>query len=235
MIFIIVAIILIIVFVVATIILCISLTRHYDSSDSGGVQVGGSEEVSSSLKDDEKVGARGEIEVNHHLRQILRYDEYLLVNLLLPFHHGHKTEIDCVIISRKGVFCVETKNWSGRICGSDEEDIWYQHYTYKRLGIREHKNPVWQNEAHCDALEKRLYKGCPIYNVVIFKKLDKGSSIDSKYAYKLREFIDFYNSLEDNELSESQMYKVYDTLVPYVATNKQLEKHKKDLQRRFSD
>ena len=220
-------------FIVLTVI--ISNVKNNNSDDTGGVQVGGSEEISSSLNDDEIAGARGEIEVNHRLRQILRYDEYLLVNLLLPFHHGHKTEIDCVIISRKGVFCVETKNWSGRIYGSDEEDIWYQHYTYKRLGIREHKNPVWQNETHCGALEKKLYKGCPIYNVVIFKKLDKGSNIDSKYAYKLSEFIDFYNSLEDNELSESQMYKVYDTLVPYVATNKQLEKHKKDLQRRFSD
>ncbi len=220
-------------FIVLTVI--ISNIKNNNSDDTGGVQVGGSEEVPSSLHDDEIAGARGEIEVNHRLRQILRYDEYLLVNLLLPSHHGHKTEIDCVIISRKGVFCIETKNWSGRIYGSDEEDIWYQHYTYKRLGIREHKNPVWQNEAHCDALEKRLYKGCPIYNIVIFKKLDKGSSINSKYAYKLREFIDFYNSLEDNELSEIDMYKVYDALTPYVATNKQLEKHKKDLQRRFSD
>lgn len=49
-------------------------------------------------------GRVAESSVNATLRELLRDDEYLLTNLLLPLKNGHKTEIDGVLISRKGIF-----------------------------------------------------------------------------------------------------------------------------------
>ena len=82
-----------------------------DYRDGGGTQIGGGERIPFFTPANERAGMWGEKIVNYHLRPLLRQDEYLLANVLLPLKNGHKTEIDCVLISRKGVFCVETKTW----------------------------------------------------------------------------------------------------------------------------
>ena len=59
------------------------------------------------------------------LRPLLREDEYLLANLLLPLRNGHKTEIDCVLISRKGIFSLKQRT-GYYISGNDDDEYWHQ-------------------------------------------------------------------------------------------------------------
>ena len=124
-------------------------------------------------------GRTAETYVNEALRSLLKDDEYLSENLLAPFKNGHKTEIDAVLITRKGIFCIETKSWMGSISGNDEDEYWLQAYQDMSRGVRKHRNPVKQNRAHCNALKETLNKPIKIENVVIFFDLEDCSGIDA--------------------------------------------------------
>ncbi len=203
-----------------------------DYGDGGGRQVGGAGRKSIFTPQNERAGLYGEKLVNHHIRPLLREDEYLLANLLLPLKSGYKTEIDCVLISRKGIFCIETKSWVGHISGNDKDEYWLQEYDDPCMKNREHKNPVIQNEGHCAVLERILHHQYQVDNVVIFVSLEDGFGIDSKFSYTLREFKNYYRSLGD-ELTSSQINQAYKMLLPFVATPEEINKHKEEIARRF--
>ena len=204
-----------------------------DYKDGGGTQIGGGERIPFFITANERAGMWGEKVVNYHIRPLLREDEYLLANLLLPLQNGHKTEIDCVLITRKGIFCVETKNWVGHISGSDEDEYWIQRYDDPYKSDREHKNPIKQNEGHCSILERKLKNNYDVNNVVIFANLEDGRSINSNYAYTVRSFKNYYRDLSDLELNEMQIKAIYQMLLPYVATAEELKAHREEIKRRF--
>ena len=202
-----------------------------DYKDGGGKQFGGSENANFFTPDNEKAGIYGERQVNYYLRPLLRADEYLLANLLLPLKNGRKTEIDCVLLSRKGIFCIETKNWIGHISGSDEDEYWKQEYDDPSMTNRYHENPVIQNEKHCTILERTLKNKYGVTNIVIFANLEDGWRIDSEYAYTIEGFRRYYRSLDDEELPEEEIAQIFDSLKPYIATSAQLEQYRKIIKR----
>lgn len=170
-------------------------------------------------------GLEGEHRVNAHLKTLLKEDEYLLEHLLLPINNGHKTEVDSVLITRKGIFCIEIKNWSGHIYGNDDDETWLQKTRDPDKPHIEHNNPVRQNDWHCFILEKLLSDKYELYCAVIFSHLEKKNSIFSYYTYTIKDFIDFYGNLEE-ELSVVEIKSIYDKLSPYVATAIELDEHK---------
>ena len=179
-------------------------------------------------------GFYGEEVTKSHLKKLLKEDEFLLNNILLPLKNGHKTEIDSILITHKGIFCIETKNWVGHISGKDEDEYWYQDYDDPSKGFREHKNPVKQNEHHCEILEKHLGNSFSIDNIVIFIDLEDGSNIDSNCAFSLEEFKNYYSSLNNDELSTSEINQIYERLRLYIASDIQLKEHCEDIQKRFN-
>ena len=77
--------------------------------------------------------------------------EYAMVpNVTIPDGLGGTTQIDHVIVSRHGVFVVETKNWKGWIFGSEDDREW----TQKFRGGHSQKvpNPLRQNFKHTETL-----------------------------------------------------------------------------------
>lgn len=217
--------------VVVLVIVQANIHNKGDYGDGGGKQIGGNENANFFTPDNEKAGIYGEKQVNYYLRPLLRADEYLLANLLLPLKNDHKTEIDCVLISRKGVFCIETKNWVGRISGSDEDEYWKQEYDDPSLTDRYHENPVIQNEKHCAILERTLKNKYGVTNIVIFANLEDGWGIDSDYAYTIEGFRRYYRSLDDKELPKEEIVQIVNSLKPYIATSAQLEQHKRNIKR----
>ena len=135
---------------------------------NGKTDVGIDEKASFPILANDQAGIVGENEVNDLLSFLLRSDEYLLPNLLLPLWNGEKTEIDCVLISRKGIFCIEIKHWVGHISGNDEDEFWLQEYDDSYWEDKWHRNPVKQNNGHCVILKKKLNNRYWINNVVIF-------------------------------------------------------------------
>ena len=50
----------------------------------------------------------------------------VLKNLYIPIGYGKTTEIDVIMIHRKGIFVFESKNYSGWIFGSRNDRYWTQ-------------------------------------------------------------------------------------------------------------
>lgn len=96
------------------------------------------------------IGRVGEWKLRFGLWLFLRQDVYTRFNnVILQLGPGETTEIDHVIVSRHGIFVIETKNWGGAIYGCEHEHQWTQ-----KIGrlTRRHQNPIRQNQKHVAAL-----------------------------------------------------------------------------------
>ena len=206
----------------------INLHERGDYGDGGGIVTGDNQNYPFFGPRTDKAGIYGEKVAAYHLRPLLRADEHLLTNVILPIRNGKKIEIDCVLISRKGVFCVEIKKWVGHISGNDDDEYWLQEYDDPHLDDRRHRNPVKQNDFHSLILFEKLNKKYSISNVVIFVKLDDGSGIHSNNAFTLWGFKTFYRGKADDLLDIEDVNGIYDSLVRYVATREQLINYKKN-------
>lgn len=80
--------------------------------------------------------------------------EYVIVNdVYLPTREGETTQIDHVIVSRYGIFVVETKNWTGWIFASGDSSRWTQSVYRKKSSFQ---NPIRQNYKHICELSRNL-------------------------------------------------------------------------------
>lgn len=218
----------VIIFGILAALIIVSKIKHDrgDYNDGCGKHIGVDQKVSFFTPANDRAGIIGERRVSYHLEPLLRNDEYLLTNLLLPFKNGKNTEIDCILISRKGIFCIEIKHWVGHISGNDEDEYWLQEYDDPSLDDRRHKNPVKHNNWRCSILKKKLNNRYYVNNVVIFYGLEDGYGINSKYTYSLKEFRDYYRKLNDNVIPANFLEKNYQILKPYIATLEQLQRHR---------
>lgn len=73
-------------------------------------------------------------------------------NVTLPVANG-TTQIDHVIVSRYGIFVVETKNMDGWIFGDEKQPQWTQSVFGKKYKFQ---NPLHQNYRHTRALSEFL-------------------------------------------------------------------------------
>lgn len=215
--------------IILIIILCIVvLTKREngDHDDGGGKQVGGKQRAEFFQPKKDRVGEQGEIYINRVLRLLLRNDEYLLANLLIPLKNGHTSEIDCVVISRKGIFCIETKNWVAHVYGNKDDEFWYQSYDDPYKKDQQRKNPVLQNKAHCEILERELGYKFIAHNVIIFLSADSVES-DSDVVYSVSSFRSYFRNLPEDKLTEGQVSSIFHVLSKRVATEQQIDEHKR--------
>jgi hypothetical protein len=107
------------------------------------------------LAETERVGLEGELVVLQALTRLP--DEFVILHdVRLPVG-GRDTQLDLVVLSPYGVWCLEIKAWRGRVYGQATEPNW----TLVKLYGRElHKtrlsNPLLQNQYHCDSLQAYL-------------------------------------------------------------------------------
>ncbi len=190
------------------------------------------------LTTDEK-GKEGEKIVREYLNTLLKSDEYLLTNILLPLSNGNTTEIDAIFITHKGIFCVETKNWIGHLSGDDEGEYWIQKYDNPIKSPTKHRNPVKQNENHCFVIEKILNKELNekyyAKNVVIFPFIEDHYNLYSHRTYTLNEFNDYYNNLSTIIDYSEDLEAINEALSIYVATEEELEEHKKRIRKTYKE
>jgi len=115
-------------------------------------------------------GVMGEWMVNLLIKIFLNKKQYYLIkNVTLPTTDG-TTQIDHVIVSRYGIFVVETKNIKGWIFGSEKQRQWTQKI-FKHSS--KFQNPLHQNYKHVKTLETFLLDDSnampeSIFSVIIF-------------------------------------------------------------------
>jgi restriction system protein len=122
--------------------------------------------VEASFNTPERKGARGERLVHNALTSVLNEQDYrVLTDLILPVADG-TTQIDHLVLSRFGIFVIETKNMSGWIFGGAEQQKWTQ---VQKRNKRRFQNPLRQNYAHVKAVQEILKVDQKVlHNFVVF-------------------------------------------------------------------
>ena len=111
-------------------------------------------------------GARGERRVNSILNRQLPSGEYKAFHDVTLHTSRGATQIDHIVVSRYGVFVIETKNYTGWIFGDSKSKQWTQ--TIYRHKSR-FQNPLHQNFKHTKAVESFLsLSPRTVHSVVVF-------------------------------------------------------------------
>ena len=111
-------------------------------------------------------GITGEFLVNTAARLFLPKDKYHLIKDVTLQTNDGTTQIDHIIVSRYGVFVIETKNMKGWIFGSASQKTWTQKI-YRHTN--KFQNPLHQNYKHVKTLEALLdIPAATIHSLVVF-------------------------------------------------------------------
>lgn len=92
----------------------------------------------------------------------------ILRNAYIPKSNGKTTEIDLLYITQKGVFVLESKNYSGWIFGNENDKQWTA--TFPNGERRRFYNPVRQNQNHIKWLKRYIGANFPCYSVIVFSE-----------------------------------------------------------------
>ncbi len=130
-------------------------------------------------------------------------EEQIFRNVYIPKEGGGTSEIDIVIISKKGLFVIECKNYAGNIYGDGKRDKWIQYIGKKKSYFY---NPFLQNRSHIKNLRKNLEKfgDIPIISLVStikrgkwkVKNLNQGEYLLGYNSH----FNTIYESIPESEL-----------------------------------
>ncbi|WEG11161.1 NERD domain-containing protein [Pullulanibacillus sp. KACC 23026] len=111
-------------------------------------------------------GFLGEAGVRRALKKLPEQDYLVLNDVMLP-NQGKTTQVDHIVLSKYGIFVIETKNYKGWIIGKEKDRQWTQ-VIYKRK--ERFYNPIHQNYGHIKALETILsgvYEG-DFHSIICF-------------------------------------------------------------------
>lgn len=165
-------------------------------------------------------GKRGERRVLAKLSQLP--DEYTILNDLVFRTENGTTQIDHVVVSKYGIFTIETKNYRGEIYGDDNRQEWTQMIvtdvtylnkcwkTYTYVTKNHFYNPVKQSLGHALRIKELLsaFPHVKIVPIVVFVGGAILNNINSRhhvvYERNLLNTITGYKTifLNDNDVQE---------------------------------
>jgi hypothetical protein len=187
-------------------------------------------------------GVLGEWQVNLLIKFFLDKNKYHLIkNVTLPTDDG-TTQIDHIIVSKYGIFVVETKNMKGWVFGSANQKQWTQKI-FKHTS--KFQNPLHQNYKHVKTLEALLLDDSKANNDCIFSVIIFIG--DSTFKTKMpdnvrfaRGGIEYIKSKRDVAFSEDEVTDIFEQiesgrLERSFKTNRQHVKHVKEIVKEKSD
>ena len=153
-------------------------------------------------------GMIGEFIVKKTAGKTQENKQYVINDLIID-HDGKSSQIDHIVINPRGVFVIETKNYSGRIYGSESQHEWTQVLAFGKVKNKLY-NPLKQNATHVYHV-KRIIGDLPIYSLVVFiqnntKYITAPNVIP---VIKLKKYLNTGAEV----LSEDQMKITYDLLL----------------------
>ena len=206
----------------AIIIIIILIDKSKDYKNSAYYQI--TKQPYFSVKRD--IGKYGEYLTYKYLRNFETVDAKFLFNIYIPKENYETTEIDVLMISHKGIFVIESKNYSGWIFGSESQKNWYQ--TLPKGKNCSHKvpfyNPIMQNRSHIKYLKALLGEQIPMRSIIVFsdrcvlkhiKIYSNDISVINRYNVA-PVITEIYNQTSINLLTEKDIADIYNKLYPYT-------------------
>nr|WP_307993154.1 NERD domain-containing protein [uncultured Niameybacter sp.] len=171
------------------------------------------------------LGRNGEYLTYKYLQSYENKGGKFLFNCYLPKDNGETTEIDVILINEDGVFCFESKNYSGWIFGDEKAKNWTQ--TLPKGKGRSHKeyflNPIIQNKVHIKWLKKQIGENIPVHSVIVFSERCtlKKVHIESPDIYvinrnKILSTVREIGNRQNQKLTTQTINSLYDSLYPYT-------------------
>jgi hypothetical protein len=147
---------------------------------------------------------RGEALVRQVLIATLPSDSWHLLNNVTLQTDGGTTQIDHVLVSRYGVFVIETKHYKGWIFGDEKSKQWTQVIYNQKHRFQ---NPLHQNYMHLKAVQALLDFLAPdqIVGVVVFTGEAEFKSNCPPGVYSLNTLVAHLKGLDQQHLSENRM------------------------------
>lgn len=217
-------------FLALSMVMCyFAILYHAFSQDENGVLIGGNVYINKLDKRNRR-GPECELMFNKTLHHHIGKDDYLLSNVLIENNKETCGEIDSVLVSRKGLFCIEIKCNTGYGRGSENSKHWKFKKDPNRKGHSHVLNPFLQNERHCELLKEIIGPNYVIHNVVVFPNASSVAKIKSNKVFTTATFLNYFNSLQGNQLAKKDILKIVDELsgnIPVlhsIPTNKKLNK-----------
>ena len=93
-----------------------------------------------------------------------------IINDIMLNDNGKSRQIDHIFISNKGVFVIETKNYSGSIYGKETSNEWIEYLNKKKYNFT---NPIFQNYAHKQIISKIINDYNNVISIIVFTKSSK--------------------------------------------------------------
>ena len=171
------------------------------------------------------IGRMGENFVNGKLQKLDQNQYKILNDLLLPSQGNlNTTQIDHVVVSNFGIFCIETKAYRGWIFGDARQEYWTQViYRSKKRFF----NPLRQNYAHTKAVEALvmpLYPKVPILSFVAFPNADKLKISGTDSVGYAGDVMNKISSFHTQVISDTDRDKIYEILVRANIQDKKVRK-----------
>lgn len=137
-------------------------------------------------------------------------EKYVINDLRLRIDEEKTSQIDHVLINDKGIFVIETKNYSGRIYGKESQLEWTQVLNYGRVKNKFY-NPVKQNKTHAYHISNLLTEKHSLTSAVVFVQCNT-KYIESANVYDL---FGLYALISKGALvlNENQMKTAYEEIL----------------------
>ncbi|MFT8314149.1 MAG: nuclease-related domain-containing protein [Clostridium sp.] len=162
-----------------------------------------------------KYGIQGEKDIAELLATL--NNKYIVYNDIVIGGKEKGAQIDHLVLSPYGIFCIETKNMKGMITGKEDDKEW-THIKVMQGGKKSEKkfyNPCKQSRGHVNAVKNILrhsdFMNTPVYSVVTFSSnKDTNLKIQLQFTpvFKSDKLIDFINSKREIFISDDKLRRI---------------------------
>lgn len=140
---------------------------------------------------------------------------YSLNDIVFKTNNG-TTQIDHIVVSKYGVFTIETKNYSGDIYGNDFREEWTQIIVSSYVTKNYLYNPVKQSRGHAAHIKRILDNSnirVPVIPIVVFTGSANISNVETKqHVVHVEQLLEVINLYRTECLNETQVANAYEIL-----------------------
>ena len=179
-------------------------------------------------------GAVGEHKVSSKLNPLFfgKVEHRQINDLIIMDDNGKSHQIDHVEIRKNGIFCIETKNYSGWIFGNENQQMWTQTLYNEK---HQFPNPIKQNASHIYHLNKVLGGRYRINSVIVMVQ-NNADRVNIPYVVNLDNLKSYIDNYDDGtSYSEIEMDEIYNILNLVSKTGVSHRKHIKNIKETQKD
>lgn len=171
------------------------------------------EKIKKNIKNNIK-GTVGETKINLKLSVFLPAGYLILNNVTIP--NGDRfSQIDHIVVSKSGIFVIETKNYSGWIHGQENSQNWTQSFYNSK---NQFYNPIKQNKTHIAVIKSILSEAFPnaklkFHSIIVFTGEAELKNVYTKTpVIHLKDINKEIKKIKDTYLSDCECREIFEFL-----------------------